>query len=436
MQLFACGFNEAANLGLPASCQRHYIRRSNPCVHNDWGRDPHGLRYCPNMVLNAVKMAAATQIRVLASLPKATMLDLDGELVILGQQYPELLGEGRARDIKTVFELSGRAELGILLEGGDFLVLNLGKDGSKTLERHRPGAERAVDHLAFGLYPARVLAVPRHRPNTVLSFASWNAFLEWHQGNDITPPDPEIMELPSDIDQLVGNLDSFTALLHSGQVFSLASRDTASQAAALSSTTSAKVSETTACSDSEESKFSALLTDIAISSPLRPSSQALELTLINIPTEAKVITTHPSSRVTGIIAAEGTAYLLGPPPKLNSGIPGLPSLSPAHAPQPIDFPQLNNAKIVSLAIGQLHAVILTSSGEIYSAGDGKAGQLGIGDRIFGMRAEDQPGVEFHPHDDEPEEYADHWERVDITAAGKIQVKEVSAGAETTFFLAQ
>lgn len=447
MQLFACGSNEAANLGLPASCQRYYIRRANPCAHNDWGRDPDRLRYCPNMVLNAVEIAAANHIRVLASLPNATILDLDGELIILGQGYPELLGEKslvrRAHDIKTVFELNGRTELGILLEGGDLLVLNLGKEGGKTLERHRPGAGRAVYHLAFGQYPARVLAVPRHRPNIILSFASWNAFFEWHKGNDITQPDPQIVKLPSDIDQLVGNLGSFTALLQSGQVFSLAPQDTTSPAAAEPSTTSVAISETTTHShaspskaDSEESEVSALLTDTAISGPLRPSPPALELTLINIPTEAKFITTHPSSRVTGIIAAEETVYLIGPPPKSNSGTPGLPSLSPAYAPQPIDIPQKNNATIISLAVGQLHAVILTSSGEVYSAGDGKAGQLGIGDRIFGMRAKDRPGVEFHPHADEPEEYADHWERVDMTAAGENQVRELIAGAETTFFLAE
>ena len=157
MQLYACGSNEAANLQSPPSCQRYHIRRSNPCIHNDWGRDGSALPYCPNMVLNAVKIAAANHIRVLASLPNATILDLDGELKLLGQQCPELLSEEslarQAHEIEIVFALQGMVELGMLLEGGDILLLTLGKYGDKTLERHSPSAGRAIHHLAFGLFP-------------------------------------------------------------------------------------------------------------------------------------------------------------------------------------------------------------------------------------------------------------------------------------------
>ena len=77
---------------------------------------------------------------------------------------------------------------------------------------------------------------------------------------------------------------------------------------------------------------------------------------------------------------------------------------------------------------------MTSSGDIYSAGDGKAGQLRVGEIIFGMRAKDRPRGKFHPLDDEPEECADHRERVDLKCAEKRQVREVIAVAETTFFL--
>lgn len=91
---------------------------------------------------------------------------------------------------------------------------------------------------------------------------------------------------------------------------------------------------------------------------------------------------------------------------------------------------------MSLAIGQSHAVVLTSSGEVYSAGDGKAGQLGVGDRVFGMRAKGRGGVGFHPLADEPEEWAEGWERVDMMNAGGGRVREVVAGAETSFFLVE
>ncbi|KAL9064207.1 MAG: hypothetical protein Q9161_009027 [Pseudevernia consocians] len=445
MQLYACGSNEAANLKSPPSCQRYHIRRPNPCIHNDWGRDGNGLPCCPNMVLNAVKIATANHIRVLASLPNATILDLDGELTLLGQQCPELLAEEslvrQPHEIKFVFALKGMAELGMLLDGGDLLFLTLGKDGDKTLERHSPRAGRAIHHLAFGLYPSRVLAVPRHHPDTILNFVSWDAFFGWQKGNDVIKPDQEIIELPNAIDHLIGNMDSFTALLRSGQVCSLSSKATTTQAATVPTNTSAEVLGNTTAShaspseaDLEEPEISALLADTPFSAHLKPSSTALQLAFIKVPTKAKAITTHHSSKVTGIITTEGTAYLIGPQPKSNSDIPSLPSLSPTQAPQPIDFPLMNGTKIISMAIGQSHAVILTSSGDVYSAGDGKAGQLGIGDIVFGMRAKGRPGVKFHPLADEPEEYADHWEKVELMSAEKGQVKEVIAGAETTFFL--
>ena len=397
------------------------------------------------MVLSAVKIATADHIRVLASLSNTTILNVDGELKLLGQQYPELLADEslarQAHEIKIVFALQGMAELGMLLKGGDVLLLTLGKDGSKTLERHSPRADRAIHHLALGLYPPRVLAVPCHRPDTILKFASWNAFLGWHKGNDVIKPDEEAIELSSPIDHLIGNMDSFTALLRSGQVCSLSPQATTTQAATVPTNTSAEILGNTTAShkspsqaDPEEPEISALLADTPYSAPLKPSSTGLQHAFINVPTKAKAITTHPLSKVTGIITTEGTAYLIGPQPKPNSDIPSLPSLSPTQAPQPIDFTLLKDAKIISLAIGQSHAVILTSSGDVYSAGDGTAGQLGIGDRVFGMRANDRPGVKFHPLADEPEEYADHWEKVDLMSAEKGQVREVVAGAETTFFL--
>lgn len=394
------------------------------------------------MVLSPIEIATANRIRVLASLPNATMLDLHGELKILGQQYPELLAEESlvhgAHEIKVVFALTGMAELGMLLRGGDLLVLGLGKDGGNALERHRPRADKAIDHLAFGLYPPRVLAVPRHRPDTILNFASWDAFFGWEKGDDVTQ---EVTELPSAIDHLIGNLDSFTALLRNGQVCSLSSQATSSQAAVVPTNTSAEVLESTTASyaspsktNLEEPEISPLLADTPVSAPSKPSSTSVHLAFIQLPAKAKAITTHPLSKIRGIITVEGKAYLLGPPPKPNTDTPSLPSLSPIQKPQPIDFPPIHGTSITSLAIGQSHAVILTASGEIYSAGDGKAGQLGIGDAVFELRANDTVGMKFHPLADEPAEYADHWEKVELGSAEKGRVSEVFAGAETTFFV--
>ena len=447
MQLCACGFNEAANLKCPPSCRRYYIRRSNPCVHNDWGKNPDGLPYCPFMVLKPVEIAEANSIRVIASLSNTTILDVDGKLKFLGHQYPEILSDEEfvrnPDNIMTVLKLDGLDELGILLKKGGLMVLRFRKDGGKELVGHEPAEGRTVEHLAVGLYPQCMFVVPRARPSTIFRFTSWKAFLEWSKGSDDTKADLDATELPSVIDRLIGNMDAFTALLQSGHVYCLSNQiSRTTQTPAVLSTAPSETLEGTAISgsstvdaDAEEPDISALLSDTPSSPPTRLSVTSLQVTLLDVPA-VKVIATHPSSTVTGLITADGAAYLLGPRPEPNSNIPCLPSLSSIDAPQSISLPLPTAARINSIAIGQSHTVIMTSTGDCYSAGDGKAGQLGIGNRVFAMRANGGPGVEFHPHAEEPEEYAEQWERVDLGSEEKRKVKEVIAGAETTFFLVE
>ena len=399
------------------------------------------------MILRAVKIATANRIRVIASLRNATILDVEGELRIMGHYHPEIVGDEalvrHADKIKTVFEMDGLYELGILLREGDLMVLRLLKDGGKELVRYDPVKGRAIEHLTIGLHPQRVLVVLRSRPRTIFSFPSWKSFLEWTKDDDGSRMSPDLTELPTPINDLVGNMDSFTALLHNGQVCSLLPRNPAStQPSSVPAMALPGTSKSTATSDSstverevEEPDISALLSDTPSFSPARPSTASLQAAFVDIP-RIKTITTHPSSKATGLVTADGIAYILGPKPKPNRDIPCLPSLSSIEAPQSINSLLSSDVKIASMAIGQFHAVILTSIGDCYSAGDGKAGQLGIGDRVFATRAEGGPGVEFHPHDEESDQYAEQWEKMELSSVENGKVKGVHAGAETTLLLVE
>ena len=399
------------------------------------------------MVLKPVKIATANRIRVIASLPDATILDLNGQLTIFGQQYPDVLSDEslvhHADTIKAVFKMDGLDELSILLEDGNLTVLRLRKDGRRELVRYDLVERRAIERLAVGLHPQRILVVLRARPSTIYSFSSWKTFLGWTQDHDDTKAYLDVTELPNAVDHLIGNMDAFTALLRGGQSCSLSHQNPAlTKAPPHPVKTTLEVLESAAISgssnlesDAEEPGISALLSDTPSYLPIKPSLASLQVQFLNI-SAIDTIATHPSSTTTGLITADGVAYLIGPRPKPSDDMPCLPSLSSVEAAKPINLPVPTGITVASIAIGQSHAVILTSNGECYSAGDGKAGQLGIGDKVFAMRAKGEPGVEFHPHEEGPEEYAEQWERMGLDSDEKGKVKEVVAGAETSYLLVE
>ena len=446
MRLYACGYNEAANLKSPPSCTRYHIRRSNPCVHNNWGRDSDGLRYCPLMLLKLTEIESAKNIRLIVSLLTMTMLDVDGKVKILGRQYPEILGHEIADNtgqIKIVFEMEGMNELGMLLDDGSLMLLKYRKDGGKELLKHDSVKGKAIEHLAIGLYPTQVSIVLDEARDSILMFASWRALLSWLQDDNAPPDSADVITLPAAVSQLVANRDSFTALLEGGEVYSWSGPTSP----ALPSTQLLEISGSDASRDiaastaehpedpespEPDSAISALLssTPSLTPPPSLPTAQPpIRLPLPPIAT----ISTYPSSTTTAFLTTTGQAYLLDgahPSPSPTDSIPSLPSLSSPTSPHPIALPS-----ITSIALGSRHVLALTSSGAVFSAGDGPAGQLGIGERICGMRASGGPDSEFHPHAEEPEEFAENWEGVDLgfmRDGGEERIVEVVAGAETSF----
>lgn len=429
------------------------------------------------MLLAPTVIASGKPISVTASLPKATFLNIDGEIRILGDEQEQFAGlsagdgdggeenplckTGKGvTDVRALFELrGGKGGIGVLMEGGCVTTITPARDGGRAMERHRIREDRMVERLAFGLHPPRVLVVARHRPDTVLAFASWEVFLVWLKGGEIDEANMGSTKLESVILELVGNLEGFTVMCEGGQVYALVPTAAVTPQAADRSTESAPLAvdakrmESTNAPPSphdngaeaaeEEPEISAFLSDTPSSSTVsktQSTAVAFGAKAVALLAKATRITTHPLARITGIVTNDGSAYLLSSQASTSkpSNSPTLPSLSSLQDPQPIALPSSHHGdsnkhrtKITSLAIGQLHALVLTEEGRVWSAGDGKQGQLGIGPKVRDMRATGRGGVEFHAMDDEPLEWAEEWQEVDVE-----KVREVWAGGETSFFLVE
>ncbi|KAL8746464.1 MAG: hypothetical protein Q9190_001526 [Brigantiaea leucoxantha] len=413
------------------------------------------------MLLSPIVIASAERkIKVVASLAKDTILDVDGELRVLGAQdggeewHAELgigqkgKGEEGGGGVKALLEVhGGRGGIAALLRDGGILALMPGKDIMWRYRKSGGQADQLVEHLAFGLYPPRVAVVTRHQPELVNIFASWTVFLTWlEQGGEADAG--SVVGFESEVVEMVGNLEGFTVLLRGGQAYTLTPTATMTQqlpqapSAAAATATAADGSVETlqdheAEGSEEETDLYALLSDIP-SSTLPQPVNTFSTTPILLPAKKTRIATHPLARVTGLVTADSEAYLLSPPSFAQAG-PTLPSLSSPQDLQPITLPERREvdtdegvgARIVSLALGRSHALVLTEGGVVWSAGDGVAGQLGVGERVRKMRATGRGRVEFHPMDEEPLEWAEEWQRVDV---GKV--REVWAGEETGFFLVE
>ena len=90
-------------------------------------------------------------------------------------------------------------------------------------------------------------------------------------------------------------------------------------------------------------------------------------------------------------------------------------------------------EIIDVSVAPHHIIALAATGEVFSVGRGWYGELGVGVRQFELRAVQG---DVHPLDEEGMEFAEHWQRVDLSALGEgMQVCEVGTGYGTTFLIA-
>ena len=229
MELFACGLNEWATLKTPAACVR-YSMKSNPCDHNDKGNSST-MPVCPLTMLRLERIRCGSNVRVLFSNFEFTLLEVDGELHLLGK---------RAKNNDQVLPKLGNTQqavaLGVKVEGAVITDSGIGllkalRNGEIAYEQAPDGGKpRQISHVAVGDHGSVcVVAADPGTPTkgglnssrVLHGFKSWKDMLAWLYSEENAGPG-FTANLPSPVTQLVANMTDFTVLLSSGEVYSYA----------------------------------------------------------------------------------------------------------------------------------------------------------------------------------------------------------------------
>lgn len=169
------------------------------------------------------------------------------------------------------------------------------------------------------------------------------------------------------------------------------------------------------------------LSTLASQPPQIPAPRS-SFTKLPVPPSMHLSASHLA---TGSISTSGL-HLWRDPSRDHPSYPRIQTLGTPDQPTLQDFTasEGNRLQIVDVAISPSHIVALASSGEVFSAGQGWYGELGIGERSFELRVGDgflEGEVEF----------AERWQRVDLSRLGKgMQVRKVAAWEGTTFLVAE
>lgn len=107
-------------------------------------------------------------------------------------------------------------------------------------------------------------------------------------------------------------------------------------------------------------------------------------------------------------------------------------LYPPYMPQLAQIPiseqqeSSNPPKIIDIAIGYNHLVALAQDGQVFTAGDGMHGQLGVGEvQQFQLHA-----IKHQMNENEESwEFAEHWQKIDIADDEKARGFSAGAGAD-------
>lgn len=87
-------------------------------------------------------------------------------------------------------------------------------------------------------------------------------------------------------------------------------------------------------------------------------------------------------------------------------------------------------------MGKSHILALTADGSLWSIGRGWHGELGIGEKMFELRAKEPEGANYDQED--AVEFADGWQRMETEGllGEGMEWCEVVAGEETSFAVAR
>jgi len=493
-QLLACGHNETGKLTFLPHCRRWHINGENPCGHNAWTVD--GRSYCARMVLRPIHVLWTDNIRVIASFPSSSFLDINGCWQVLPPQlglkarfdYPA------AKDIKQLFQFGDSTKLGFYTENGGLWTLDLLQYGTKGLHVYYPTWSREILHLCFGGQEPLVLLVHKAEPEFVIQFTSFSDCMAWLVG----PQEPGVMAfslgMHAPIQQIVGNLSAFTIRVEGGDVYTWDAKpftlcpgerivvtsvhasvpDAQQIKTDIDSTTNLTPEESALPKPKAEDDLQAQSRQ-GLSPRIKEENSPDTQSASNKPVDPQIkIEEQPSPPIkTESLSEEEADFDMSlyddfykfpfPPPKpvLPPNTPVIrrlllppsthliaarfitgslselgvhlwrdPTTDDPQAPHLSDIgtaisPTLQylgeGIKLVDVSISAHHIVAVSEGGEVFSKGRGWHGELGVGERVFDLRAD----------------FAGGWMRMDLGDVRQgMRVRRVYTGEGTTFLVAE
>ena len=226
-------------------------------------------------------------------------------------------------------------------------------------------------------------------------------------------------DLPSPVKQVASDSKNLTALTENHELFTwkVASlkpgKDTEKTTTNSGQQQQPVPSEAGATADDEEGEpdVSALLDDLSIStSPEDAPSEAPRYEKVPLPPATKI---SACNSITAAIADERLYLWRDPAQKqYDKHCPTISSLGEPNCPtlQNILDNNGNPLPIKDVSVGKSHIIALAADGSLFSIGRGWHGELGVGNRLFALRAEEQAGSNYDLED--AVEFAETWQRMD------------------------
>ena len=460
MELYACGKNESGNLGLPAVCVRYHILGTNPCPHNNHCRSPEDPTYCPRMVTSLTRVLNARDIRIIFSDSNSTILANHESLYTFGKHGGNgLFGSntqlsGKASQVSQVCCL-GDPRYSIVLTHDGMLWLGTNVSGHEDdfdfkAQISEPGKE--ILHLAHNSSMVSSItwsnpqAVVTLKPNPLVLVNWFKGQATIANGETLGEKDGfyESFDLPAPITQLAANVNSFTALTNTHEVYTWSSEPpTRKGVDYIKSSQATSVPASKSSQDEEEQEeegpdMSDLLDDLPATGatpPIEePTSPTPRFTKLPLPPTTKI---SAAVFITAAIA-DSRLYLWYEPSQAGSQDyrPTISSLGLPEAPKLQDISDQDGKPlpILDVSVGKSHILALAADGSLFSVGRGWHGELGIGKRQFELRVEEPEGATYDQED--AVEFADSWQRMETDGllTEGFEWVGVVAGDETSFAL--
>lgn len=467
MDLFICGRNPLLEHRQPSACPRWHRSFSNKCTHVPSGQVEVGTDHqiCPLSVLTPIHVVSSQRLTKVVKTEAQNILVVDDEkiqwssdglhdvrrdfgskhmtrsqLQSIQDMWPE---PDTLKEMESMFDYeSNFPPLGLLTRDGAIYSINQEFEPGTLVERTSSRTRRPfrhalirqeVNNMKCDTWPYVVF---EEQPYIIFRFLTIKDLLHWLDGVVVQF---SIIAFSSKILQLLTCAgvkgEDCMALTEDGKVYHWARGAAIAFQTGTLSETLHSLSSSKECSvsiDGQESHGAQIPQTMSISAIIRLAAGPTYGAVITATGDLYVFCTTRLACDNNGQCTEFTLdeFYVSSIEKSRVYDPYTPRLAKIcdRVPQPF---------IVDVAIGHNHVVALTSTGEVFTAGDGMHGQLGVGERQFDLH------VEKHPMSDSGEswEFAEHWQKVEIGeeertrgCAARGKVVAVHAGCDSTLFI--